>query len=117
MRVIIAGTRDFNDYALLAARCDFYLSEVKVDAILCGECKGADLLGKKYAEERGIPVESYPADWKRYGRAAGQKRNKQMADNADALIAFWDGKSKGTKGMIGYMKGKPVKIVMIEEPA
>lgn len=113
MKVIIAGTRWFNDYALLKERCDFYLSSIKVDAILCGECKGADLLGKRYAEERGVPVESFPADWKRYGRAAGQKRNKQMADAADCLIAFWDGESKGTKGMIKFMGDKPVRIVAI----
>ena len=113
MRVVIAGSRHFNDYDLLKERCDFYLQGHHVDAILCGECRGADLLGKRYAEERGIPVESYPADWDKYGRAAGQIRNKQMADHADCLIAFWDGESKGTKGMIRLMGDKPVRIVRV----
>ena len=88
---------------------------MKVSAVLCGECRGADLLGKRFAEENGIPVESFPAEWKRYGRAAGAKRNKQMAENADTLIAFWDGESKGTKNMIDLMNGKTVHVIMIQE--
>ena len=114
MKVIIAGTRDFNDYASLKRICDYLLSEIAIDAILCGECRGVDLMGKRYAEERGIPVESYPADWKRYGRAAGPKRNAQMASAADCLIAFWDGVSKGTANMIKLMGDKPVRIVRID---
>ena len=61
---------------------------------------GADALGERYAAERGYLLRRFPADWKQYGRAAGVRRNKEMAQNADALIAFWDGISRGTKNMI-----------------
>ena len=115
MKVVIAGSRTFIDYAVLRERCDIILDGEDVEAILCGECRGADMMGKDYALERGIDVESYPADWKKYGRAAGAIRNKQMAQNADLLIAFWDGKSKGTKMMIQFMqlKGGRVEIVHV----
>lgn len=111
MKVIIAGSRDFDDYALLREKCDFFLSGVQVESVICGECRGADLLGKAYAKDRGIPVESFPAKWKVFGKSAGMRRNKEMAAAGDALIAFWDGKSSGTKNMIDCMKDKPVRIV------
>ena len=60
----------------------------------------ADTLGKRYAEEHDIPVMSFPADWNKYKKAAGYIRNQEMAQHADALVAFWDGQSRGTKNMI-----------------
>ncbi len=98
--VIIAGSRDFNDYDLLCAKCDHLFQNKKPTAILCGKARGADTLGERYAKEHGIPVEYYPAEWDHFGKSAGYIRNEQMAMNADALIAFWDGKSRGTKHMI-----------------
>lgn len=68
--------------------------------VVCGKARGADTLGERYAEERGYAVHYFPADWDRYGKSAGHIRNEEMAKNADALVAFWDGKSRGTKDMI-----------------
>lgn len=100
-RVIIAGGRDFQDYAYLKQTMDRLLINITDEiAVVCGEARGADLLGKRYAKERGYVVHSYPADWNTYGKAAGFVRNKEMAKTADALVAFWDGKSSGTKHMI-----------------
>lgn len=112
-RVIIAGTRTFNDYELLCKKCNLFFSRKKPTAIICGEARGADSLGRRYAEEHGIPVLSYPADWERYGKRAGYLRNKEMAQTAEALVAFWDGKSRGTENMIdlAYEMGIPVRIV------
>lgn len=98
--VIIAGTRTFANYQLLCEKCDLFFSSKKPTAIICGEARGADSLGKYYAKEHGIPVESFPADWEKHGKKAGYIRNKEMAEHADALIAFWDGESRGTKNMI-----------------
>lgn len=113
--VIIAGTRTFSNYDLLQERCDFYFSRRAPTAIICGEARGADTLGRKYAEEHGIAVESFPANWEKYGKSAGYIRNQEMVNNADALIAFWDGKSRGTKNMIeiAEKKGIPIRIVKI----
>ena len=113
-RVIIAGSRDFEDYQLLKSKADKYLSNVKDDVtVVCGLARGADTLGEKYARERKYEVAYYPADWTNLGKAAGYVRNEQMAKNADALIAFWDGKSVGTAHMItlAHKYKLPVRIV------
>lgn len=107
-RVIIAGCRDYNNYQELSSFCDKVL-RVKIEqeesiVIVSGHCRGADALGERYAKERGFLVELFPAEWDRYGRSAGQKRNELMAKHSDALIAVWDGVSKGTGGMIELAK-------------
>ena len=100
IKVIIAGGRDFDDYPKLCRICDVILQGQNKVEIVSGTCKGADLLGERYAIERNYHIKQFPADWKRYGKSAGYKRNVEMAVYADELIAFWDGKSKGTKNMI-----------------
>ena len=87
--------------------------------IISGCASGADTLGERYAVENGFKIEKYPADWQKYGKSAGPRRNLQMAEACDFVICFWDGKSRGTRSMIEYAKqcGKPVKIKMIERKA
>ena len=103
MKTIIAGGRDFDNYNLLREKCD-ELIESNLTEIVSGRAKGADTLGERYAKERGYDVKLFPADWKTHGRKAGFIRNKQMADYGEMLIAFWDGKSSGTKNMIENAK-------------
>lgn len=117
-RVVIAGCRDYNNYDEAKQYIDFCLSNIKKEnkiIIVSGCASGADAIGERYAEENGFKVEKYPADWKTYGRSAGPKRNRQMAKISDYVICFWNGKSRGTKSMIGYAKeySKPIKIKMI----
>ena len=115
-RVIIAGGRDFDDYELLVKSVDRWLARVRDDiCIVCGKARGADTLGEQYAKERGYPVHYFPADWKKFGKSAGYIRNTEMAQNADALIAFWDGKSKGTAYVINrcHKTGKKVTVYKI----
>lgn len=113
MRVIIAGGREFQDYRLLAQKCDLFFSRKKPTAILCGGARGADELGKRYGEKHGIPITMYPAKWGKYGKRAGMVRNREMLQDADALVAFWDGQSHGTGNMIeiAKQKGIPIRIV------
>lgn len=111
-RVIIAGGRDFGETDPKAPRyskyhMDWSLCELACERVLAvddeivgGRAKGADTMGEAYAAKYWHPFTPFPADWKTHGRSAGFIRNKQMADYADALIAFWDGKSRGTKHMI-----------------
>ena len=116
-RVIIAGGRDFDDYELLRSRMDDLLNYKKDGiTVVCGEARGADSLGRRYAEERGYQIASFPADWSKYHKQAGYIRNVEMANNADALAAFWDGKSRGTKHMIETARkfGLQVKIIHYE---
>lgn len=112
-RVIIAGGRDFNNYYGLSQAMDRLLANVSDEIIImCGKARGADTLGEQYAKERGYKVRYFPADWDTYGKQAGFIRNEEMAKNADALVAFWDGKSRGTKSMIdlGYQYKLKVRV-------
>lgn len=112
-RVIIAGGRDFNNYSGLSQAMDRLLANVSDEIIIvCGKARGADTLGEQYAKERGYKVRYFPADWDTYGKQAGFIRNEEMAKNADALVAFWDGKSRGTKNMIdlGYKYKLNVRV-------
>lgn len=110
MKVIIAGGRDFNHFNMLTKFCDTILANVEEVEIVSGTANGADSLGEQYAKLRGFKVTRFPADWDKFGKAAGYKRNAQMAGYSDALIAFWDGKSKGTKHMIDLANEMNLKI-------
>lgn len=112
-RVIVAGSRTFDNYNLLKKKLDKAFEIRKPTAIVCGEAKGADYLGKKYAQENHIPVHSYPADWENVGKSAGYLRNEKMAANAEALIAFWNGTSAGTKHMIKTAKDRGLQVRVV----
>lgn len=98
MKTIIAGGRDIHNYQLVLDAIEE--SQFNISIVMSGGAKGVDALGEQYAEEMNLTLHIFKADWERHGRAAGPLRNKLMAENADALIAIWDGKSKGTKNMI-----------------
>ena len=104
MKIIIAGGRNYSNYEELSKICNFLLVNKKNIEIVSGAARGADALGEKYAEEKGHTIKRFPADWDKYNKSAGFIRNKEMAEYADVLIAFWDGKSKGTKHMINLAK-------------
>ena len=103
-RVIIAGSRGFQNYII----CGRYVTHMLANklrqgeeiVVLSGHCSGADALGEHYARLHQLRLEIYEADFDRYGASAGPRRNLRMARNADALIAFWDGQSRGTRSMI-----------------
>jgi len=114
IRLIIAGGRDFNSVDMIVdAMADYDLDSL---TIISGTARGADQLGEHYAKVKDIPIERYPAKWKVNGvfnRAAGYQRNVVMAQNATHLLAFWDGRSRGTKHMIDVAKehGLDVNVV------
>jgi hypothetical protein len=113
VKVIIAGGRDFNDYDLLCRKADKILSRQDEIEIVSGTAKGADKLGEKYAKERDFSIKRFPADWGTHGKKAGYMRNEDMALYADALIAFWDEQSKGTKHMIDIAELHGLKIRIV----
>ncbi|MDR3135180.1 MAG: DUF2493 domain-containing protein [Deltaproteobacteria bacterium] len=78
----------------------------QVTEIVSGLAKGVDTLAIEYANKRGIGLKMFPADWKRFGRSAGPRRNEEMARYADYGVAVWDGLSHGTKHMIRLMEGR-----------
>ena len=112
-KVIIAGGREFTDYSFLEQKVDLLLSEKSQShriVIVEGGARGADRLGRNYAHSRGYEVVTFPANWDKYGKGAGFIRNREMANYADALIAFWDGQSPGTKHMINEAKEKGLAV-------
>lgn len=115
-KVIIAGSRGFSNYKLLKEKCNEYLREKRKEyniIIISGGARGTDTLGEKYAQEEGFSLEVFPANWNKFGKSAGFRRNEQMAEVADALIAFWDGKSHGTKHMIEIMENKKLLVRVV----
>ena len=113
MKVIIAGGRDFEDYYLLCQKVEKILSRQDEVEIVSGTAKGADKLGELYAHEHGHQIKRFPADWGSFGKKAGYIRNEEMAEYADALIAFWNGESKGTKHMIDIANNNELKVRVI----
>lgn len=124
-RVIIAGSREFDNYPYLEYVLDHYFAEHVSDrsqvTIISGTARGADTMGERYALAHGIPLIRCPADWNRYGKSAGYRRNEEMAilsmsDNCQGvLLAFWNGKSRGTRHMIdlAYKHGVAVYIYYV----
>ena len=113
IKVIVAGGRDFEDYELLSQKCnDLLINQPNVE-IVSGVAKGADTLGAKWAKENHHDLKEFPAQWNKYGKSAGYRRNYEMSQYADALIAFWDGTSRGTSHMIQSMRAKGLKVRIV----
>lgn len=115
-KVVIAGSRGFKNYILLEAKLSHYLSKKNLEdvEVVSGGANGADLLGERFAKEKGCKIKRFIPDWDGQGKSAGYIRNWEMAKYADACVVFWDGKSKGTKHMMDLAKreGIILKIVM-----
>lgn len=118
MKVIIAGSRDFTDYERLKQHMFLLLKDAWGPVeIVSGTARGTDKMGERYAEENNIPVKKFPADWEKFGKRAGFRRNWEMAQYADFLVAFWDGQSKGTKHMMDVWAktGKPFNVIRVDQ--
>src|SRR5687767_525131 len=107
MKTIIAGSRSITskEKVFLVIR----LSQFNITEVVSGTARGVDSLGEAWAIENNILIRHFPANWNKYGRSAGYRRNVEMADYADALIAIWDGSSRGTANMIEEAKKRGLK--------
>lgn len=112
MRIIIAGSRTVteNDVRNALARCSW---AGFISIVVSGTAKGADKFGEMWAEENHIKVHHFPAEWDKHGRRAGPLRNKVMAENAEGLIAVWDGQSRGTLSMIDLALKYGLRIAVL----
>lgn len=124
IKVIIAGSRNFYDYDIVEDTVvSYFMSRgiLKENVeIISGGVRGADSLGEQLADSYGLKLTVFPAQWNTYGKAAGMIRNKEMADYAikdsdkAILFAFWDGQSRGTKGMIDIAKRCGMEVIVNE---
>ena len=111
MLLVIAGSRTAKESHVRQAlmRCPWIKD---ITRVISGTAHGADKFGEKFAKENNIEVIRFPADWDQYGMSAGPRRNREMAENADALLAIWDGVSKGTYSILNYAKKYGLKIMI-----
>ena len=114
MKVIVAGSRTITDKRITWDAIDHARSELDwdIDEIVSGLAKGPDTHGKEYGHLNNILVAEFPADWNRYGRSAGYRRNREMAVYADALVAVHDGQSKGTQHMIDLARNHGLTVLV-----
>ena len=103
MIVAIVGSRSFTDYAELK-RVVSSMKNITITKIVSGGASGVDRLADYYAQDNIIPFTVILPDWKKYGKAAGPIRNRQIVEMADYIILFWDGVSKGTKSTLDICK-------------
>lgn len=111
MKVIIAGSRSVTDIWHVYRAITY--SGLEITEVVSGCARGVDKLGEEWALMQPIPIKRFPADWDFYGKSAGHKRNKQMAEYADALIAIWNGSSPGTKDMIEQATKRGLKVYIL----
>lgn len=121
IRIIVAGSRNFNNYSLLEQSLMDYIAgnfDPNEIEIISGGARGADSLGERFARECQLKLKRFPADWDRYGKSAGYRRNTEMADYAKqetgVLFAFWDGQSRGTQHMINLATTKGLEVHVVK---
>jgi len=112
MKVIIAGSRHISEGFLLEEAIQE--SGFKITSVISGHAQGIDLLGEAWAVMYQLPCQVFPANWDKYGNAAGPKRNIMMVEIADALIAIWDGSSRGTKNVIDLAHKASLQVYVKE---
>jgi len=109
MKVAVIGSRTFNDYEEVKRT----LSLINITELISGGAKGADSLGERYADENNIQKKIFLPDWERFGKAAGMIRNTDIIENAEFIIAFWNGTSKGTLDSMNKATKLNKKILII----
>lgn len=116
-RIIVAGSRDFEDADFAFPRISHMLSRVPDGLeIISGGARGADAIGEAWAQANGVQCVRFPAEWNKYKKRAGFIRNAQMGWYSTHLIAFWDGKSPGTKGMIDFARENGLQVKVFQTP-
>lgn len=113
MKTIIAGSREFTDLDYMSACIEAL--DFTPTVIISGTARGADRLGEVWASKHSIPIDKFPADWNRYGNSAGFIRNQEMAAEGDVLLAFWNGKSKGTNHMIATGRRRGLRVIVFQD--
>ena len=114
MKVGLVGSRTFTDKEL-AQRVILKLYKHEPNFIpISGGAKGADTICADFCRKiLGRPPIIFPADWDKYGKSAGFRRNRTIVENSDALIAFWDGKSDGTADTIIHAEYKDIPVLIV----
>ena len=108
MRIAVVGSRSFDDYERMEKVLDKYCPFT----LISGGAMGADTLAERYARVNQLIRAIFPAEWNRYGKKAALIRNRKIVDKADLIIAFWDGRSPGTKMVIDLAMKTKTEIIV-----
>jgi hypothetical protein len=114
MKLAVIGSRTVTDSETVFP----IIAEYNPSQIVSGGARGADQIGKDYAEKIGLPAIIFPAEWKKHGKKAGYIRNHDIIKNCDHVVAFWDGESRGTLHSIGLAKDtyhKPCDVYIFHD--
>lgn len=108
--IAVVGSREYPDETTVRAVVRGF---PKSTMVISGGARGVDTWAIEEAQRCGLQTKVFPADWEYHGKRAGYLRNKDVVAAADKIVAFWDGKSRGTKHTIDLAKeaGKPVAIM------
>lgn len=111
MNLAVVGSRGFYNYSLMQEELSLYLHTYGKDlVIVSGGAYGSDKLAERYAREHDLKLKVIKPEWWKYGKSAGYRRNCTIVALAGAVVAFWDGESKGTKLTIDIAKEKGVHL-------
>ena len=110
--VAVIGSRSFHNYKYVKERLD----QLEITRIVSGGAIGVDTLADKYATEMNIPIKHYYPDYDEFGKSAPLRRNEDIIKDAEIVVAFWDGTSKGTKNALSIAKNfsKKVRVFYID---
>ena len=120
MRLLVCGSRKWQDKEAIFTILDLFKASLNKEELIIieGQCYGADLIAEEWAISRNVPFEGKPAEWSKYGKAAGMIRNKEMLESCpDFVLAFTDSFTGGTKNMVNLAKKKNIltKVYTQEE--
>lgn len=112
MRVLVCGSRHFNDVPFIEG----VLDDLPITSIIEGEARGVDTIARCYGERRKIPVVSFPAAWDEHGKRAGPIRNAQMLREGkpELIVAFRGPNSRGTQNMINQARKAGVEVMVVD---
>lgn len=111
-KLAIIGSRNFFDYTKLEYIASSICSKLGISTIVSGGAKGADLLGERFADEKKLNKLIFIPDWDKYGKSAGYRRNVDIINNSDIVLAFWDGDSKGTHHSMEIAKSQNKHVII-----
>lgn len=115
MKLAIAGSRSFNDFAFLEMKINELRTQYPMDGLISGGAKGADVLAEQYAAKYHLAIERILPDWKVHSRGAGHRRNEIIVQKCDVLAAFWDGQSPGTRHIVAYAQKRDKQVFVFND--
>ena len=116
MKIAVIGSRNFTDYDFFKEKLEYLIQNIKEDIqfVSGGAKSGGDALIKRYCQENNLPLIEFLPEYDKYPpKIAPIKRNQQIIDESNLMIAFWDNSSRGTKSAIEMARKKGIKIKIV----